>query len=140
MDLPLPELENKEVGPLWQAAQRCELRLPRCRSCGRIDWYPRGTCRACASADISWTALSGKATLFSWAVVRRALDPRLASLVPYISAIVTLDEDPQSRFVTRLVDIEADALSARMPVQVCFRDLGFPAYRTGLIAPLFTGT
>ena len=138
MAFPLPDFTDEETGPLWRAARNGRLGLPSCKACGRIDWYPRGTCRSCNSAKIGWEVLSGTAVLFSWAIVRRALDQRLDRLVPYISAIVTLAEDPQSRFVTRLVDVAESDLSAGMELTVCFRDLGFPGQPTGVIAPLFT--
>ncbi|AIT80578.1 hypothetical protein JI59_12770 [Novosphingobium pentaromativorans US6-1] len=126
------------MAPFWQAAQSGQLSLPRCNDCGRLDWYPKGECRRCGGARIAWTALSGKATLFSWALVRRALDPRLAAIAPYISAIVTLEEDADSRFVTRLVDCSEALLRPGLPVAVRFLDLGYPSLQTGVTAPLFS--
>ncbi len=138
MDLPLPDPEAEPLAPFWLAAQERRLCLPQCRACGRVDWYPKGTCRGCGSQDIAWTRFSGAATLFSWAEVRRALDPRLAPLVPYISAIVTLAEDGHSRIVTRLVDVDPMSLTAGLPLAVRFLDLGYPLRDTALLAPLFT--
>ena len=137
MAFPLPDLELEPLAPFWQAAQDGELKMPRCTACGRIDWYPQGDCRACRSTSIEWTRLSGSARLFSWTRVTRALDPRLATLVPYVSAIVTLVEDPASRLVTRLVDLSPEALRADLPLRVRLVDLGYPMVSTGVIAPLF---
>jgi uncharacterized OB-fold protein len=137
---PLPDLEHGPIAPLWQAAARREFRLPRCRSCGTFDWYPKGSCKQCRGSDIEWTALSGRGTLFSWAIVERALHKPLAPIAPYISAIVEIDEDRSTRFVTRLIDCENQQLRAGMPVEVCFVDLGYPAVETGVTAPLFAPT
>jgi uncharacterized protein len=135
---PLPDTETGPLVPLWQAAARGEFALPRCQDCGAFAWYPHPACSHCGGSDIAWTPLSGRATLFSWAVVNRALHKPLAPLVPYISAMVVIDEDRQTRFVTRLVDCDASDLRAGMPVAVRFADLGYPAVTTGVIAPLFT--
>ena len=70
---PLPDLAHGPTAPLWQAAARNEFALPRCETCGTFDWYPKGQCRQCHGDRIVWVALSGHGTLFSWAVVKRAL-------------------------------------------------------------------
>jgi uncharacterized OB-fold protein len=137
MFFPLPEADGP-IAPLWEGASRREFRLPRCQSCGTFDWYPTGECRQCHGSDIDWVSLSGRATLFSWAVVNRALHKPLAPLAPYVSAIVVIDEDRKTRFVTRLVDCDPERLHAGMPVAVHFADLGYPAVETGVTAPLFT--
>ncbi len=135
---PLPDLDHGPTAPLWQAAARGAFALPRCGDCGTFDWYPKGECRQCLGHEIAWAPLSGRATLFSWAVVKRALHKPLAPIAPYVSAIVVIDEDRLTRFVTRLIDCEPAALYIGMPVEVRFADLGYPAVETGIVAPLFT--
>lgn len=137
MSFPLPDPAFEPIAPLWRAAAEGRFSLPRC-ACGTFDWYPAGRCRACGGGDIGWVTLSGRATLFSWAVVHRALHPPLAPLGSYVSAIVTIAEDPAVRFVTRLVEARPGRLRADMPLAVRFADLGHPAVVTGVIAPLFT--
>ena len=136
LHLPMPDFESP-LAPFWRAAQDGELLLPGCTVCGRLDWYPQGLCRTCSSTDIRWKTLSGDARLFSWTTVTRALDARLAAIVPYVSAIVVLAEDPASRLVTRLVDVQPDTLCAELAVRARFVDLGYPTLAIGLIAPLF---
>ena len=135
---PTPDLVDGPIAPLWQAAARHELRLPRCASCGTFDWYPKGECRRCQGREFEWALLSGRGTLFSWAVVHRALHKPLAPIAPYVSAIVVIDEDRETRFITRLIDCDPGGLRANMPVEVRFADLGYPALMTGIIAPHFT--
>lgn len=134
---PLPDLDFGPLAPLWQAAARGEFALPRCADCGAFDWYPKGQCRGCHGRNIDWAPLSGRGSLFSWAVVNRALHKPLAPIAPYVSAIVVIDEDRLTRFVTRLIDCDPAALRTGMPVEVRFADLGYPALDTGIRAPLF---
>jgi uncharacterized OB-fold protein len=69
--------------------------------------------------------VSGNGSLFSWTVVRRAFLPAFDDKVPFVSALVALDEDPAVRIVTYIVDAEPDALRADQPVAVTFRPLSF---------------
>ena len=78
--------------------------------------------RAC-DGPLTWTAVSGAGTLFSWAVVRRAFLPAFADQVPFVTALVALAEDPAVRLPTYLVDADPDTLRADEPVRVTFRPL-----------------
>jgi uncharacterized OB-fold protein len=134
---PVPDRNWASLAPLWAAAGRREFRLPRCAACGTFDWYPTGTCRRCSGDRIDWVRLSGRGTLFSWSIVRRALEPSLMPLQPYVSAIIAIEEDPRTRFVSRLIDADPARLSGDSPVAVRFADLGYPAVTTHVLAPLF---
>ncbi len=135
---PTPNVDDGPITPLWRAAAQREFRLPRCTSCGTFNWYPKGDCKHCGGRDLEWALLSGRGTLFSWAVVHRALHKPLAPIAPYVSAIVVIDEDRETRFITRLIDCDPAGLHAGMPVEVRFADLGYPAVETGVTAPHFT--
>jgi uncharacterized OB-fold protein len=134
---PLPDLAWEPTRPFWEAAARGELVLPRCAGCGAWVWYPKPRCPGCGGETLPWSAASGRATLFSWAVVRRALVPAFAAEVPYVPGLVALAEDPAVRLVTRLVDCAPEALRVGMPVRVVFRSLRFPGVPGEVVAPLF---
>ena len=135
---PLPDLEWEPTRGFWAAAARGELAIPRCASCRRFVWYPQPTCPACASEQLPWVNVSGRGTLFSWAVVERALFAAFASKTPYVPGLVALEEDPGVRIVTNLVDCEPGALRIDMPVHVLFRALTFPDSDQRVVAPFFT--
>lgn len=138
--VPLPDLEWQPTRGFWTAAARGELAIPRCASCQRFVWYPQPACPRCASEDLPWVAVSGRGTLFSWAVVERALFAPFASKVPYLPGLVALEEDPRVRIVTNLIDCEAAELRIDTPVHVIFRELAFPDDERRVIAPFFTPT
>jgi uncharacterized protein len=137
-DFPLPDTDWEGTRGFWQAAAREQLAIPRCAACGRFQWYPRERCRACDEAELPWTVVSGRGTLFSWAVVRRALVPAFAEKLPLITGLVALAEDPAVRVVTNLVDCEPEALRAELSVRVVFRPLVFPNLTRRVMAPMFT--
>jgi uncharacterized OB-fold protein len=82
--------------------------------------------------------VSGDGTLFSWALVERALFKPFKEKAPYITALVALDEDPAVRIVTDLVDCDPAELAIDMPVRVVFRDLEFPDDDRRVPAPFFS--
>ena len=83
--------------------------------------------------------VSGDATLFSWAVLRRAFLPAFETMVPFVTALVALVEDPSVRLCTYVVDSEPDVLTADAPVHVTFRPLSFPTVPDrSVVVPMFT--
>jgi uncharacterized OB-fold protein len=134
----LPDLDWEPTREFWRAAQREELVIPRCDDCGAYVWYPAPRCRGCDSEALAWTRVSGEATLFSWAVVTRALFQAFAEKAPYVTGLVALREAPEVRLVTNLVDCPAGSLRMDMPVRVVFRPIRFPGDEASVLAPMFT--
>ena len=135
---PLPELDWEPARGFWEAAAREELAIPRCRGCDTFRWYPPERCPGCGGEDLPWTRVSGRGSLFSWAVVHRALVKPFATKVPYVTGLVTLEEDPAVRLVTNVVDCDPDALRAGDAMRVVFRKLRFEGVEGEVKAPMFT--
>jgi uncharacterized OB-fold protein len=125
-DFPLPDLSDERTAEYFAGAARGELVLPRCDSCNRFVWYPEEECPHCGAQAFTWTRVSGRGRVFTWTVVRRAFLPAFEEMVPFVTALVSLDEDPAVRIVSYIVDCEPDALAADLPVEVVFRPLQFP--------------
>ena len=136
-DFPLPDVEWEPTRELWAGAARGELMLPRCTGCSRYVWYPDGACRFCGDKTLAWTRVSGRARLFSWSIVHRAFIPQLAELVPYVTGLVAIEEDPTVRLATFVVDCPHDALRIDMPMRVVFRTLRFTGVTGEVPAPFF---
>ena len=133
--VPRPDVER--VAPFWAAACEGRLAFPCCQACGRFNWYPTPACQACGAGQFVWTQVTAAPRVFTWTVARRALDPRLTPLVPFIPLIVEFADASGVRLVTRLVDSCPDELEIGKTGRMVFLDLGYPAVRTGIIAPLF---
>ena len=125
-DFPLPDLSDGRTAEYFASAARGELVLPRCDECGRLVWYPEPRCPACAGETFTWSPVSGRGQVFSWTIVRRAFLPAFEEMVPFVTALVALDEDPAVRIVSYLVDCDPEAVVADMPVEAVFRPLRFP--------------
>lgn len=132
-----PDTDWPETREFWAGAARGELRIPRCAACAAWIWYPKPACPHCGGEDLPWKTVSGRGSLFSWALVERALFAPFKSKVPYVTGLVALDEDPAVRIVTNIVDCDPQSLWIDMPVRVVFRDLEFDADDRRVPAPFF---
>ncbi len=137
-EFPLPDVTWAPTAEFWAGAARGELRIPRCDSCGRLCWYPHETCDYCNHGEMTWETMSGRGTLFSWVVVTHPFLPQYADLVPFVPALVALEEDPAVRIPTRMVDCAPEDLDFEMPVVVTFRPIEFAGVDGSVPAPLFT--
>lgn len=123
-DFPLPDVDDPLTAPFFDGAARGELVVTRCEACAEYVWYPQERCPHC-EGPLAWVAVSGRARLFSWAVVRRAFLPAFADRVPFVTALVALEEDPAVRLATYVVDAPPESLRADEPLHVTFRPLSF---------------
>ena len=137
-DFPLPDLTDERTAEFFAGAGRGELVIPRGDSCGSLCWYPMGRCDRCDAESFTWTAVSGRGRLFSWAVVERAFLPAFADIAPFVSGLIALDDDPGVRIVSYVVDARPDELYADQPVEVVFRPLRFPTVPgQEVVVPMF---
>ena len=137
-DFPLPDLSDERTAEYFAGAARGELVLPRCDSCNRFVWYPEEECPHCGAHSFTWTRVSGRGRVFTWTVVQRAFLPAFEEMVPFVTALVSLDEDPAVRIVSYIVDCDPNALAADLSVEAVFRPLRFPTvpYRS-VPVPMF---
>ncbi|MFD9790480.1 Zn-ribbon domain-containing OB-fold protein [Streptomyces sp. NPDC059070] len=104
----------------WDAAAEGHLLIRRCGACGRAHHYPREFCPHCWSEDVAWERASGRATLYTWSRVHRNDLPPFGARVPYVAAVVTLEEGP--RMMSEVVG--AGELRPEMALRVVFRVQG----------------
>ena len=117
--LPTPDPATE---PYWAAAREHRLSMPRCEACGEFHFYPRPICPHCGTARLAWADVSGNGTVYSFTVVQRAPSPAFADMVPYVVAIVALDEGPH--LMSNIVGCSAEQVRIGMRVQVTFLDSG----------------
>ena len=134
---PLPQIDWEPTREYWAGAMRGELRIPRCSGCERLCWYPLAECGACGASSLVWETMSGRAELFTWVTLQHAFLPAYADVVPFVSALVTLEEDPSIRLPTRIVDVAIDSLAIGQPMEVCFRPMSFTGVEGEVVAPFF---
>jgi uncharacterized OB-fold protein len=115
---------SPETKAFWDGLIEGRFLVRRCMACGEAHWYPRAVCPFCESTDTAWREGSGRGTIYSYSVMRRAK-------VPYAVAFVTLEEGPT--MMTNLVDCDFDALRIGQLVK-----LAITRRDDGLAIPTFT--
>lgn len=116
----------------WDAVAEHRLRILRCQACGHYVHYPRPICDRCQSMDLAPGEVSGAGTLYSYTVVMQAFHPYFVERIPYVLAVVELDEEPGLRLTTNVVDCPEGDLRVGLPVEVVFTEVA-----EGLTLPLF---
>lgn len=92
--LPAPVV-NADSQPYWDAAREGRLVIRQCQACSQLHFMPRHLCPHCWSDQLAWVDAKGTGSIHSFTVVRRASDPAFASQVPYVVALIELDEGPR---------------------------------------------
>jgi len=119
--LPKPTV-NADSQTYWNAARERRLVIRRCNACGQLHFMPRHLCPSCWSDNLEWIDASGSGRVHSFSVIRRASDPAFASRVPYVIALVELDEGP--RMMANILGEDALSVAVGDAVQVAFEDRG----------------
>ncbi len=125
----LPTIED-DSRPFWDAAREGRFLLRHCRACGEYSHYPRTFCPSCWSEDVEWFEASGRGTLYTWSTVFINDLPPFNERLPYIAAVVDLDEGP--RVMTNMVDCDGSQLAIGMKVRAAYR-----AISDDVTVPLF---
>ena len=132
-DLPTPDFETQ---PFWDGCKEGRFLLRHCNACGENHFYPRPFCPKCWSPDVAWQEASGKGQVYTFSIVRQNDLPPFPDRVPYVAAVVELDEGP--RVMTNIEQCEFDALEIGMRVEVDFRaisdDVTIPVFRPAAVA------
>lgn len=125
--------QDQWTKPYWDAAREGRLTAPRCDECGRFRMPPTPFCPHCLSQRIDWPTLSGRGTIFSFTIVARAIVAGMEDCIPYVPALIDLDDAPGARLTTNIVDVPVAAIAIGAPVNVVF-----VARRDGVVVPRFT--
>lgn len=127
-DLPTPDFETQ---PFWDGCREAKFLIRHCNACGRDHFYPRPFCPTCWSDDVAWKEASGRGTLYTYSIVHVNDLPPFAERVPYVAAVVELDEGP--RVMTNIEGLAFEDLRVDMPVVVDFKaisdDVTIPVFR-----------
>ncbi len=117
---PVPDI-LPDTREYWEAASRGELLVQTCCSCGSKQYFPRLLCHRCLSEDLGWTKSSGMGTVYSYTVIHQAAHQTFAPDVPYVYAIIELDEGV--RMISNVVNTDVSKVHIGMKVKVFFHRL-----------------
>ncbi len=118
----------------WTGGADGRLMIAWCAECERWVQPPAADCPDCGGA-LRARAVSGRGTVFTYTVNFQPFMPAVP--VPYVIAIVELEEQSDLRIATNIVDCEPDSVSVGLPVMVRFerQDVGGDSAYFPVFAP-----
>jgi uncharacterized OB-fold protein len=118
--------------PFWEGCVAGRFLLHRCEMCARHYW-PASRCIEHGDAAMAWVESSGRGQLYTYTVMHRAYTPETRDKVPFVIAVVQLDEGPF--YHSNILDCAHDAVAVGMPLEVVMAPhdsgLTIPQFRPG---------
>ena len=107
--LPRPTPETQEY---WDGLRQHRFMLQRCNACQQAYFYPRPFCPQldCHSRDVISFQARGQGSIYSFVINTRPM-PGFEDEVPYVIAVVELDEGP--RLMTNIIDVPGDDVTSK---------------------------
>jgi uncharacterized protein len=123
---PLPAAEDL-AGTFWRAAAEGRLLIQKCPECGQRQHYPRHVCTGCGGSP-EWEEASGQGVVHTFTVIRQNGARPFKDQLPYVVAMVELDEGP--RLMGHVTGITPEDVYVGMPVNAyalkVSDDIGIP--------------
>lgn len=115
--VPVPDGDSRTF---WEGCNEGKLLIQKCLDCKTHIFYPRAVCPHCMSDDIKWVESSGKGKVYSYTIARRAAHPSFKEDVPYVVALIELDEGV--RILSNIINCNVEDVKCEMPVKVVFQN------------------
>ncbi len=117
---PLPHIDE-ESRPWWEAVQRHELYIQKCRDCGDLRFHPRALCTSCMSSRTEWVRCKGTGKIYAFTVTNQNQAGGFRDSLPYVMAWVEVDEG--LKMLTNIADCPPEQVKIDMPVEAVFDDV-----------------
>lgn len=119
---PRPNIDY-DIKPFWDGLREHKFLLLRCKQCGAWYW-PAAYCRRHKNAPfmggMEWTPASGRGTVFAFNIHHAAFDPAFQEDIPYVYALIELDEGPM--FGTNVIGCKPEDVHIGARVEIVFED------------------
>jgi hypothetical protein len=109
-----------ETAVYWQGCHDHTLLIQHCKACGQYQFYPRLICTGCMGDQLEWVAARGRGKVTSYTIVRQAVSKAYAAEVPYVVALIQLEEGP--KMMSNIVGCNPESVKTGMSVEVTFED------------------
>jgi uncharacterized OB-fold protein len=110
---PLPATDAISAS-FFEAASQGRLLFQQCAECGHRQFYPRGLCTSCGATP-EWAEASGRGTIHTFTVVRQYGAEPYKSELPYVVAVIELDEGV--RMMGNVTGIDPDEIRIGLSVE-----------------------
>ena len=112
----LPQLDDHNRA-FWTGGADGQLKIAFCEQCDLWVGPPAADCPDCDGV-LAVRPVCGRGTVFTYTVNHQPFNPAVP--LPYVIAIVELEEQADLRLATNIVDCEPDSVRTGLPVEVRF--------------------
>lgn len=117
---PLPE-PSPWSKPYWDYCKQHKLYIQQCTHCEQFIMYPKLFCPHCLSENFHWVESSGNGKVYSYTIVRNNPPSSFAEDLPYVIAVVELEENV--RMLTNIIGCDIEKITCGSAVKVVFEDV-----------------
>ena len=103
----------------WANLEQGEFKIRRCNSCSKWQFPAMTRCQHCLGEDLSWQTPSGKGQVWSWIKVHKPYFKEYADEVPYLVAMIKLEEGPL--MISSLTDVKVPVVKCGTPVSMVIK-------------------
>jgi uncharacterized protein len=121
----LPKV-NKVDQPFWEGAAAGKFLLQKCKSCGKLQFFPRVACVDCFG-ELDWNESKGTGKVHSFTLVRVPRNPAFKDEIPIYYINVILDEGVIIE--SKLVGVSKEKVKLGDRVKAVFEDTQDPAIK-----------
>jgi uncharacterized protein len=97
----------------WAAAAEGRLLIQQCGACAHLQFYPRQLCTRCGGTP-EWRQASGRGTVYTFTVIRQNGARPFSGELPYIVAVIELEEGP--RMLGNVTGCSPEEIAIGLPV------------------------
>lgn len=117
---PLPKI-NADTKEFWKGCKKHLIKIQKCSNCGYLRHPPSFLCPQCHSQKTDWITSTGRGSVYTFTVNHVAFHPAFQEDVPYVVAVVELEEGPH--MLTNIVGCDPAEVRCDMPVEVIWDDI-----------------
>lgn len=118
---PQPEY-SPDTEEFWERCNDGELVVQECRDCGERRLYPNDACPACWSEASKDVICEGTGTVATYTVSRRPSSDAFEDDVPYVLALIELDEGVT--VMSNILEASPEEVSIGMDVELTWERRG----------------
>jgi uncharacterized OB-fold protein len=124
----IPDFDTREW---WEGARQRKYLVRQCKKCGHKFFPPTfPACGKCSSMELGWFETAGRGVIHSYVVVVQPIVGAFINTVPYVVAIIELDDcKEEDGTVTRVAGVltnEESEAAIGLPCEVLFEETNDP--------------
>ncbi len=116
--------------PFFAAGEDGRLLLATCDACDEMRLPTAPSCPTCLAEGFEWQEVSGRGSVYTFAIMHQRYHPAWEPDLPYNIAVVELEEGP--RMPANIIGVENADIAVGMPVEVVWEregDAPVPRFR-----------